>query len=178
MCTVILPPYPVVTTVASSVYVRMTYAYMCVYVLYIGVLKMMQARIETLRSTLDRVTARVSEPHAKIVSRTRQLSRLQVRTYVASVGCTTSSALYCITSSYALYCTTSSYALYCTTSSYALYCTTSSYALYCTTSSYALYCTTSSALCVCTCSSCVVHFIHLCSLRVTYCARSFECCTS
>ena len=46
---------------------------------YVGVLKMMQARIETLRSTLDRVTARVSEPHAKIVSRTRQLSRLQVR---------------------------------------------------------------------------------------------------
>ena len=114
------------------------------FILYIGVLKMMQARIETLRSTLDRVTARVSEPHAKIVSRTRQLSRLQVRTYVASVGCTTSS--------------------------YALYCTTSSYALYCTTSSY--------ALCVCMCASCVVHFIHLCSLRVTYCARSFECCTS
>ena len=135
-----------VTTVASSVYVRMTYVCVCMYVLYalyIGVLKMMQARIETLRSTLDRVTARVSEPHAKIVSRTRQLSRLQVCTYVASVGCTTSS-----------------------------------YALYCTTSSYALYCTTSSALCVCTCASSVVHFIHLCSLRVTYCARSFECCTS
>ena len=129
-----MPPYPVVTTVASSVYVRMTYVCVCMYVLYIGVLKMMQARIETLRSTLDRVTARVSEPHAKIVSRTRQLSRLQVRTYVASVGCTTSS--------------------------------------------FALYCTTSSALCVCMCASCVVHFIHLCSLRVTYCARSFECCTS
>ena len=135
MCTVVHATLSCwVTTVVSSVYVPMTYVYMCVCVLYIGVLKMMQARIETLRSTLDRVTARVSEPHAKIVSRTRQLSRLQVRTYVASVGCTTSS--------------------------------------------YALYCTTSSALCVCTCASCVVHFIHLCSLRVTYCARSFECCTS
>ena len=84
-----MPPYPVVTTVVSSVYVRMTYVCVCMYVrtyvLYIGVLKMMQARIETLRSTLDRVTARVSEPHAKIVSRTRQLSRLQVRTYVCSL---------------------------------------------------------------------------------------------
>ena len=63
------------------------YVYVCACT-YVGVLKMMQARIETLRSTLDRVTARVSEPHAKIMSRTVQLSRLQVAPCGSARCCT------------------------------------------------------------------------------------------
>lgn len=43
-----------------------------------GVLKMMQTRIESLRTAVDRIGSKVIEPFHVIVSRTRQLSRLQV----------------------------------------------------------------------------------------------------
>ena len=44
----------------------------------IGVLKMMQTRIESLRTAVDRIGSKVIEPYHIIVSRTRQLARLQV----------------------------------------------------------------------------------------------------
>ena len=43
-----------------------------------GVLKMMQTRIESLRTAVDRIGSKVIDPYQVIVSRTRQLSRLQV----------------------------------------------------------------------------------------------------
>ena len=49
-------------------------------VVVVGVLKMMQTRIESLRNAVDRIGSKVIEPYHIIVSRTRQLSRLQVRT--------------------------------------------------------------------------------------------------
>ena len=43
-----------------------------------GVLKMMQTRIESLRTAVDRIGSKVIEPYHSILSRTRQLARLQV----------------------------------------------------------------------------------------------------
>lgn len=43
-----------------------------------GVLEMMQTRIESLRTAVDRIGSKVIEPYHVIVSRTRQLARLQV----------------------------------------------------------------------------------------------------
>ncbi|CAI8014359.1 Conserved oligomeric Golgi complex subunit 5 [Geodia barretti] len=42
-----------------------------------GVLKMMHTRIESLRTAVDRIGSKVIDPYQVIVSRTRQLSRLQ-----------------------------------------------------------------------------------------------------
>ena len=54
-------------------------------VVVVGVLKMMQTRIESLRNAVDRIGSKVIEPYHIIVSRTRQLSRLQVRTLHANL---------------------------------------------------------------------------------------------
>lgn len=40
---------------------------------------MMQTRIESLRTAVERISAKLVDPYQKIVSRTAQLARLQVR---------------------------------------------------------------------------------------------------
>jgi len=42
-----------------------------------SVLKMMQTRIESLRTAVERISAKLVDPYQKIVSRTAQLARLQ-----------------------------------------------------------------------------------------------------
>ena len=44
-----------------------------------GVLKMMHTRIESLQMAVSRIGSKVVDPYQKIVSRTAQLARLQVR---------------------------------------------------------------------------------------------------
>jgi hypothetical protein len=47
-----------------------------------GVLKMMHTRIESLQMAVSRIGSKVVDPYQKIVSRTAQLARLQVRTAI------------------------------------------------------------------------------------------------
>ena len=40
---------------------------------------MMQTRIESLRNAVERISSKIIDPYQKIVTRTAQLTRLQVR---------------------------------------------------------------------------------------------------
>ena len=44
----------------------------------LGVLKMMQTRIDSLRGAVDRISSKIVDPYQVIVSRSSQLANLQV----------------------------------------------------------------------------------------------------
>lgn len=53
------------------------YFFFFFFLLFVGVLKMMKTRIESLQTAVDRISTKIVDPYQKIVSRTAQLARLQ-----------------------------------------------------------------------------------------------------